>query len=143
MTPLTQKICNLALTFLGVCVAVMISTTATQALTPSTTFAAASCGGQVNGQFDDNVCCPAGKNTTGTECFFGKYLNPIIALLSAAVGIVVVISLIVAGIQYSSAQGDPSKVQAAKQRITNSLIALVAFFFLFAGLNWLIPGGLL
>ncbi len=111
---------------------------------PATNFAAATCtGGQVNGTFDDNVCCPPGSQSSGTACFFAKYINPVIALLSAVVGIVVVISLIVAGIQYSSAQGDPGKVQAAKQRIVNSLIALVAFFFLFAGLNWLIPGGLL
>ena len=117
---------------------------ATAMPSPARNFAAASCtSGQINGTFDDNVCCPAGSQGNGTACFFAKYVNPVIALLSAVVGIVVVISLIVAGIQYSSAQGDPGKIQAAKQRITNSLIALFAFFFLFAALNWLVPGGLL
>ena len=125
--------------------ALMVSVQTVGALPAVTTnFAAASCSsGQRNGTFDDNVCCPSGSESSGTACFFAKYLNPVIALLSAVVGIVVVISIIVAGIQYSSAQGDPSKIQAAKQRIINSLIALFAFFFLFAALNWLVPGGLL
>lgn len=65
----------------------------------------------------------------------------VINFLSAGVGVVVTIVLIVAGIQYSSAGGDPSKVKAAKTRITNAVIALIAYFFLFAFLQWIIPGG--
>lgn len=49
--------------------------------------------------------------------------------------------LIVAGIQYISAADNPQKIQAAKEKIRNVLIGIVAFFFMFAFLQWLIPGG--
>lgn len=76
------------------------------------------------------------------QCLLSKYINPAVNLLSAAIGVIVVASLVSAGIQYSSAQGDPGKVAAAKGRITNSLLALAGFIFLFAFLQWVIPGGL-
>lgn len=72
-----------------------------------------------------------------------KVLKPVIQLLSAAVGLVVVISLIVAGIQYSSARDNPQMVAAAKNRILMSLLALVMFIFGFAVLQWLVPSGVL
>jgi len=74
---------------------------------------------------------------------FKKYLNPTINLLSALVGLVVVGSVIVGAIQYSASAGDPQKAAKAKGRIMNSVVALVAFIFLFAFLQWLIPGGIL
>jgi hypothetical protein len=46
------------------------------------------------------------------------------------------------GIQYSLAGDNATATGAAKQRITNGLIALATFIFAFALLQWLIPGGL-
>ncbi len=74
---------------------------------------------------------------------FDKYINPFVAFLSAIAGIVIVISIIVGGVQYSAAGADPGKVAAAKQRITNAIISLLCLIFLFAFLQWLVPGGLL
>jgi hypothetical protein len=71
------------------------------------------------------------------------YINPFINFLAALVGVAVVISIVIGGIQYSSSGGDPAKAAAAKNRIRNAIVALVAFFFLYALLNFLIPGGLL
>jgi uncharacterized membrane protein len=65
----------------------------------------------------------------------------IVNFLSAGVGIVVVAVIILGGIQYSMAGDNPQAVGSAKQRIINGLIALVAFLFIFAFLQWLIPGG--
>ena len=62
--------------------------------------------------------------------------------LAAGVGIVVVGVIIVGGIQYMTSGDNPTALTAAKQRITNGLIALVAFLFTFAFLEWLIPGGI-
>lgn len=70
------------------------------------------------------------------------YLNPTIQLFSALVGIVIVISIVIGGIQYASSAGDPQAAAAAKGRIRNAIIALLAFLFLYALLNFLIPGGL-
>lgn len=65
----------------------------------------------------------------------------IINLLAAGVGVVVTIMIIVGGIQYASAGANPQMVQAAKKKIINAIIALIAFFFLYAFLQWLVPGG--
>ncbi len=72
-----------------------------------------------------------------------QYIDPLIKFLSALVGIVVVIGIVIGGIQYSSARDNPQAVGAAKKRITNAILALIVYFFLFALLNFLIPGGLL
>jgi hypothetical protein len=71
-----------------------------------------------------------------------KDLLLIVNVLSAGVGIVVIGMIIVGGIQYSIAGNNPQATAAAKQRITNALIALFVFLFIFAFLQWLIPGGL-
>jgi len=68
-------------------------------------------------------------------------INTVVDFLSAGVGVVVVGSLILGGIQYSMAGDSPDALSKAKKRITNSLLALVAFIFTFAFLQWLIPGG--
>ena len=68
-------------------------------------------------------------------------INMIINFLAAGVGIVVVAVIIIGGIQYMTAGDNPQTVAAAKQRIMNGLIALLAFIFSFAFLQWLVPGG--
>jgi hypothetical protein len=72
-----------------------------------------------------------------------KYVDPLINVLAAAVGVVVTISIVVGGIQYASSAGDPGKAQAARKRIMNAIIALIGFFLFYAVLQWLVPGGLL
>lgn len=74
--------------------------------------------------------------------FMDKFVNPAIKFLSAGVGLIVTIMIIIAGIQYSMAGGDPQKVAAAKSKITNAIVALVTYIFFFALLQWLWPGGL-
>jgi hypothetical protein len=85
------------------------------------------------------------KCGSGGDCngLIAKYANPLISAMAAAVGLVVVISIILGGIQYASANADPQKITAAKQRITNAVIALLCFLFLYVFLQWLIPGGYL
>jgi len=115
---------------------------------PFTITAAVKCpSGQVhpkdwNGDVDDNSCCPGTGNPTAIQCLMNKYVNPVVNLIAALVGVIVLGSIIAGGIQYSSAGGDPSKVAAAKQRIINALFALAGFVFLYAFLQWVIPGGL-
>jgi hypothetical protein len=74
--------------------------------------------------------------------FVGKYINPAIELFSLIFGLVAVISLILGGIQYSTSEGDPQKAAAAKKRIFNTVLAVVAYLFLYAFLQFLVPGGL-
>lgn len=100
-------------------------------------------------------CIPAGitpqNNPTKLSCgnnadcgaIVTNYVNPFIRLMTAITGLLIAISLVAAGIAYSMAAGDASKVAAAKQRITNTLLALVAFMFTFGILQWLVPGGII
>lgn len=71
-----------------------------------------------------------------------KVIIPFTEGMSALVGVVVVLSIIISGIQYSSARDNPQMVAAAKNRIVMSLLALLFFMFSAAFLNWLTPGGL-
>lgn len=81
--------------------------------------------------------------TSGNCDLVKKYIDPLINVLAAAVGVAVTISIVVGGIQYSSSAGDPGKMQTAKKRIINAIIALIGFFLFYAVLQWLVPGGLL
>jgi len=98
-----------------------------------------------------NCTDPAVGNTsctdtdpTKTSCgLLTQYVQPFINFLSALVGVAVTISIVIGGIQYGSSAGDSAKVSAAKNRIRNSIIALLAFIFLYTLLNFAIPGGLI
>jgi len=81
--------------------------------------------------------------TGENSCRILDYLVLFINVLSGLVGIIVVGSIIFAGIQYSTSGGDPSKVSAAKDRIRNAVIALVFFIFMYGFLDYLVPGGVL
>jgi hypothetical protein len=72
-----------------------------------------------------------------------KDLRLVVNFLSAGVGIVIVGSVIFGAIQYILAGNNPNAVSAAKKRLEDTLIALLAFFFIYAFLSWLVPGGLL
>lgn len=81
------------------------------------------------------------------ECF---RTNPIVQqilqfinFLSIGIGVITTIVIIVGGIQYMTAGPNPQAVSAAKKRITNAVIAVVAYFLLYAFLQWAVPGGVL
>lgn len=77
------------------------------------------------------------------NCGIVKLVIVITNIMAGLAATVIVASLTVAGIQYSSAGADPSKVQAAKSRIFAALTALVLLIFGYALLQWLVPGGIL
>jgi len=77
------------------------------------------------------------------HCAILDYLVLFIKFLTGIVGVVVVASIIIGGIQYSMSSDDPSAVAAAKKRILNAILALGVYAFMFALLQYLIPGGVL
>lgn len=77
------------------------------------------------------------------NCGITRYLAILINLLSGMVGVTVVCVLIVGGIQYSTSAGDPQAAAAARKRISNALLALVAFGMMYGFLQWIVPGGVL
>jgi Type IV secretion system pilin len=70
-----------------------------------------------------------------------KYVNPTINVLSVSFGLIAVISIILGAVQYSASEGDPQRAGAAKNRITNTIIAIVAYLLLYSFLEFLVPGG--
>jgi hypothetical protein len=84
---------------------------------------------------------PGCSNSNSNCNLIQEYVVPTINLLGATFGLIAVISLILGGINYTTSEGDPQKVSRAKIRIRNTIFAIVAFLFLYAFLNFLIPGG--
>ena len=94
--------------------------------------------------------CGEGSNAVETSIDLGctGKGNPIldmlfaaIRFLSAGVGVVVVFSTILAGIQYTISRDNPESTQKAKGRLVSNVIALVVFVFAYSMMNFLIPGG--
>ena len=82
-------------------------------------------------------CAEDGKAGSGIYAI----LRIIVDILTAGIGILGTGGLIVAGIQYMSAKGDPSQIVKAKQRIFNIIFGLVGYSLMYAVLLWVIPGG--
>ena len=98
---------------------------------------------------DSSKCAPLGNDCNGnstqkclSQSSFIQTLNKFVNFGAAAVGVVVIGMIILGGIQYSMAGDNATAIQAARKRITNALIALVAFIFMYSFLQWLIPGGI-
>lgn len=66
----------------------------------------------------------------------------IIRFMSIGVGIVVVISIIIAGIQYTSSEGNPEVTQQAKDRVRFTVFGLFVYIFAYTIMQYLVPGGL-
>lgn len=94
----------------------------------------------LNGGAQTPTCCP--QHTDGVSCLYAKYINPLVALLAAAVGVVVVIAIVYGAIEFVTSGGDPQRAAAGRKRIVNALIGLAAFLLLYAFLQFLLPGGL-
>ncbi|OVE79236.1 hypothetical protein BVY00_00985 [bacterium G20] len=89
-----------------------------------------------------NGCASVSKEQCLKQSPIVHDLNIVVDFLSGLVGVVVLGVIILGGIQFATAGDKAEAVSAAKKRITNGVIALVAFLFIFAFLQWLIPGGI-
>ena len=77
----------------------------------------------------------------GQGCGIYTVLNLVVDILSIGIGIVGVIGITVAGIQYLTAKGNEQQVTKAKRRIFEIVIGLIAYVVLYAFTQWLLPGG--
>lgn len=84
-------------------------------------------------------CVGNTKSTNPSDNPIYIYLRGIIVFLGGLIGLAVVISIIVAGIQYSASNGNPQNVAKAKERLVNAVIGLLLYIFLAAILRYLIP----
>lgn len=94
------------------------------------------CGGGSNAStLSIDIGCK-GKGNAITDAAFA-----IIRFLTNGVGLIVIGSIIVGGIQYSAARNDPQATAQAIHRIQSTLIALVIYIFGYAILNYILPQG--
>lgn len=68
-------------------------------------------------------------------CLLGIVVN----VLSGGVLALAILGVIIVGIQYMTASGDVGKAQAAKRRLYEIIIGIVAYFAIYAILRLLIP----
>ena len=80
---------------------------------------------------------------TKENCGIISLIVAVINVLSALAGIAIIASIVLAGYQYMTAQDNSGKIQQARQRIIWALSALGLLIFMYAFLNWLVPGGVL
>lgn len=96
-------------------------------------------GNSVETKFDFGclgTAAPPGTNAIQDLAF------AIVRFLSYGVGIVIVISIIWAGIEYSTSEGSAEQTQSAKNRIRDAIVGLVIYIFAFSIIQYLVPGGL-
>ncbi len=86
-------------------------------------------------------CCGQDSSFDSSCDLVNLYINPAIDVFSGLFGLIAVISLILGGIQYSASAGDPQKAGQAKDRISKTIFAIFAYFFLYAFLQFIVPGG--
>lgn len=69
-----------------------------------------------------------------------KFMGEAVFTLSLLIGVALIGSTIVAGIQYTTAGGSSEKVEKAKSRLASNVIVLALFIFSSTILNWILPG---
>ena len=67
----------------------------------------------------------------------------VINFLSIGVGIAVVAGIVIGAIRYITASGNAAQAQQGVTTIVNAIIGLILFIFMYAIINFLVPGGLL
>lgn len=84
-----------------------------------------------------------GGALTKENCGIINYILIFTRVLSGLVGIVIVIMLVVRGMQYIVARENPQLTAKAREGILWAVLALILYLFVFALLQWLVPGGVL
>ncbi len=92
---------------------------------------------------DYGVCKNGSKpNTSVEQSGVWGLLLMAINILTAGVGIAAVGGIIYGSIMYATAGGSPENVKKARTIITNVVIGIIAYAFMFTILNFITPGGL-
>ncbi len=117
---------------------VALALSATVALVPLPVSAKVVCRSGTNaGKTVDDVSKCGEKQDDADYNLFGK-ISTIINVILGVVGIVAVIMVILGGIQYTTAAGDPAKAKRAKDTILYGIIGLVISLLAFAIVNFVL-----
>lgn len=118
---------------------------------PLSQFALSQCG-----SLNEAVQTSIGFGCTGAECIkhpgrtycqtphsgVVDLIFAIIRFLTDGVGLVLIASLVIAGIQYTTSRGEPQSMSGATKRIQSTVTALFVYLFIYAILNYVVPSKL-
>ena len=76
-----------------------------------------------------------GGNGKGIICVVQLVVN----IMSVLIGVVGVIGIVIVGLQYLTAGGNEEQVRKAKRRLFEIIIGLVAYAFVYALAQWILP----
>lgn len=77
----------------------------------------------------------------GQGCGVYSILSLVIDTLSIGVAILALIGIALTGTKYLMAKGDIEQAKNAKHRLYQIIIGIVAYVLIYAGAQWLLPGG--
>lgn len=83
------------------------------------------------------------KDLTTDNCGIIGLLADGINFLTAVAGMAIIGSIMFGGYQYMTARDNAGAVQAARTRIIWAIVAMLMLIFMYAFLQWLVPGGVL
>lgn len=89
---------------------------------------------------DTNIIGGGGVEVSDGQGIYA-ILRLIVTILTYGLGVAATIGVVIAGVMYLTAKDSPDKVAAAKKRLIEVVLGLVAWAMMAAVLNWLIPGG--
>lgn len=89
---------------------------------------------------DTNIIGGGGVEVSDGQGIYA-ILRLIVTILTYGLGVAATIGVVIAGVMYLTAKDSPDKVAAAKKRLLEVVLGLVAWAMMAAVLNWLIPGG--
>ncbi len=97
-------------------------------------------GVQVSVGVEGSKCIPLGATPDTNPIIV--FMKDLLKVISGLVGLATVGGIIWGGMLYVTARANAGQVEKAKIVIINSIIGLVLFIFMFAILQFLIPGGI-
>lgn len=83
--------------------------------------------------------CPSGKEGRG---IIWDLLTIAVNFLAAGVGLVVLAGIVFGAVTYATSAGSAEQAKKGIGFITNAVIGLLLFIFMYAIINFLVPGGL-
>ena len=108
----------------------------------STPAHALDCGGTKTAIIGGEICSDAKKGGTGEQSGIWAILMLVLNIMTAGVGVLGVGGVVYGAVMYASAGDKADQTKKAIGIITNVVVGLIAYGFMYLILNFLIPGGI-
>jgi len=122
-------------------VAGFLVTFATLGIVSTPTYAL-DCGGTKTSIIGGDICADAKKGGTGEQSGIWAILILVLNIMTAGVGVLAVGGIVYGAVMYASAGDKADQTKKAMGIITNVVVGLIAYGFMYLILNFLIPGGI-